>query len=144
VTGCVFCAVATGQAERSLVYEDDVAAVVLDLHPVNTGHSLVLPMEHATYLADLVEAAAAHLFVTALRTAGALRRSGLRCEGINLFVADGEAAGQEVFHVHVHVLPRFEGDPFRVVREGGRVQPQARSELDGIAERLRTAWSSAE
>jgi diadenosine tetraphosphate (Ap4A) HIT family hydrolase len=143
VSDCIFCAVASGEAERSLVHEDDVLVVVMDIQPVNPGHALVLPKRHARYLADLDEDAAAQLFVGALRTAAALRRSGLRCEGVNLFVADGEAAGQEVAHAHMHVVPRFEGDPFRVGREGGWSEPPPRAELDGVAGQLRAGWGSS-
>jgi histidine triad (HIT) family protein len=142
VSECVFCEIAAGSAERSVVYEDDALLVIMDLQPVNPGHALVLPRQHAVHLSDLDEDAAAPLFVAALRTAAALRASGIRCEGVNLFVADGEAAGQEVFHVHVHVIPRFHGDSFRVER-GGEPAALPRSDLDSAAERLRAAWSAS-
>jgi histidine triad (HIT) family protein len=138
---CVFCAIAAGDADRSVVYEDDQLLVIMDSQPVNPGHALVLPRQHAVHLSDLDGATAAPLFVAALRTAAALRASGIRCEGVNLFVADGEAAGQEVFHVHVHVIPRFRSDSFRVEREGGW-QASPRSDLDSAAQRLRAAWSA--
>jgi histidine triad (HIT) family protein len=138
---CVFCSIAAGKAERSVVYEDGELLVIMDLQPVNPGHALVLPKRHATCLADLDENLVAQLFVTAWQTAAALRASGIRCDGVNLFVADGEAAGQEVFHVHVHVIPRFRGDPFRVEREGGWEAPPS-SDLDSAAEQLRSAWSA--
>jgi diadenosine tetraphosphate (Ap4A) HIT family hydrolase len=142
VTECVFCAIARGEAVRSLVHEEDDLLVVMDLHPVNPGHALVLPKPHAPRLADLDDSAAARLFLTAVRTAAALRESNVRCEGVNLFVADGEAAGQDVDHVHVHVVPRFEGDPFRVEREGGW-EERPRAELDDLARSLRAAWGAA-
>ena len=78
-----------------------------------------------------------------MRTAAALRSSGMRCEGVNLFVADGEVAGQDVFHVHMHVIPRFAGDPLRVEREGGPAEPSPRAELNSAAERLRNAWGAS-
>lgn len=84
----------------------------MDIKPVNPGHVLVVPVSHAPYLADLPEDTGAHLFRIAQRVAAAVRASGLRCEGINLFLADGEAAMQEVLHAHLHVLPRFRGDGF--------------------------------
>jgi len=85
---------------------------IMDIRPINPGHLLVIPVTHATYLADLEPRVGGALFGVAQGLAAALRRSGLRCEGINLLLADGEAAGQEVFHVHLHVLPRFRGDGF--------------------------------
>jgi histidine triad (HIT) family protein len=69
-------------------------------------------VRHAAYLADLDAPTAGLLMQHAQRIAGALRKSGVRCEGVNLFLADGEAATQEVFHVHLHVFPRFSGDGF--------------------------------
>jgi histidine triad (HIT) family protein len=142
VSACIFCAIARGEAERSLVHEDDHLLVVMDLQPVNLGHALVLPKPHARSLADLDDRAATRLFMAAVRTAAALRESGIRCEGVNLLVADGEAAGQDVDHVHVHVVPRFEGDPFRIEREGGW-QERPRAELDDAARSLRSAWDAA-
>jgi histidine triad (HIT) family protein len=142
VNDCVFCAIVRGDAERSVVYEDDLLLVIMDLHPVNSGHALAFPKRHLAYLAELDKGIAAALFAAALRTAAALRGSGIRCEGVNLFVADGEVAGQEVFHVHLHVIPRFSGDPFRVEREGGPSEAASRDELDSAAEQLRTAWGS--
>jgi diadenosine tetraphosphate (Ap4A) HIT family hydrolase len=142
MTECIFCAIARGEAERSLVHEDDDLVVVMDIQPVNPGHALVLPKEHARRVAELDDSALARLFVAAARTAAALRASSVRCEGVNLFIADGEAAGQEVDHVHVHVVPRFEGDPFRIEREGGW-EERPRGELDDAARSLRSAWEPA-
>ena len=135
--GCVFCAIVAGGEPGSVVYEDEKAFVLIDIAPVNPGHSLVIPKRHAEALADLEEATAGHVFALAMRTAAALRRSGLRCEGVNLFLADGEAAGQEVPHVHMHVVPRFRGDPFRL--PSGR-RSASRADLDAAAQQLRSAW----
>jgi histidine triad (HIT) family protein len=137
----VFCAIVHGDAERSLVHEDDDLLVMMDIQPVNPGHALVLPKPHARRLADLDDPAVAGLFLAAVKTAAALRKSDVCCEGVNLFLADGEAAGQDVDHVHVHVVPRFEGDPFRIEREGGWEQ-RPRAELDDAARSLRSAWSA--
>ena len=141
MSDCLFCGIAAGDVERSLVYEDDVSAVVMDIMPVNRGHALVLPKRHATDLAELDEDVGGHLFKVGMRTAATLRRSGLPCEGVNVWVADGEAAGQEVFHVHLHVLPRFHGDGFRLVKEGGWTEPQPRDVLDADARQLKDAWA---
>ena len=82
------------------------------------------------------------MFQVGQRIAGALRDSGLRCEGVNLFLADGEAAGQDVFHVHLHVIPRYAGDGF-----GFRFGPRyghrpPRTELDAIAGRIHGALTT--
>lgn len=110
---------------------------MMDIQPVNTGHVLVIPNTHTAYLADLEEQIGAHLFRVAQRIAGALRRSGIKCEGVNLYLADGEAAGQEVFHVHLHVFPRYKGDGFGL-RFGPSygIKPE-RNELEARAEEIR-------
>ncbi|MFI5941824.1 HIT family protein [Streptomyces uncialis] len=106
--GCVFCAIARGEVAASLVFEDAWVIAFMDLQPVTPGHLLVVPRSHAEGLEDLPEDIGVRIWVVAHRLGRALRLSGLRCEGVvNLFLADGEAAFQEVFHVHLHVFPRF-------------------------------------
>jgi histidine triad (HIT) family protein len=136
--GCVFCAIGAGDVAASIVAEDAQAFVLMDIAPITPGHALVVPRRHAAGLADLDEAAGRDVFALGMRTASALRASGLRCEGVNLFLADGEAAGQEVFHVHLHVIPRFRGDGVRL--SASRSRPK-RAELDDAAARIREAWS---
>lgn len=111
---CVFCDIIAGEAEASVVFSDDRAVAFMDLNPVTPGHVLVVPRLHAAGLEDLDEDVGAHVWRLAHRIARGLRRSGLRCEGVNLLLADGEAAFQEVFHVHLHVFPRFRGDSLRI------------------------------
>jgi histidine triad (HIT) family protein len=93
-----------------LIYEDEKLFVIPTLEPVNKGHILVIPKVHAPYLADLDEDTLMHIMRIARRCAEAIRKSSYKCEGVNIFVADGEAAGQEVFHFHLHVYPRFKND----------------------------------
>ena len=104
---CVFCEIVAGRSPASVVYRDESCIAFMDICPINAGHLLVIPIEHATYLSDLNPHVGGVLFGVAQRLSAAVRKSGLKVEGINLLVADGEAAGQEVFHVHLHVLPRF-------------------------------------
>lgn len=109
---CIFCRILNGELPASFVYRDDRCAAFMDIQPVNLGHLLVIPVRHAAHLADIDADAAADLMRVAHGAAAALRASGLPCEGVNFFLADGEAAMQEVFHVHLHVFPRFRGDGF--------------------------------
>lgn len=109
---CVFCEIVAGRAPASVVYRDETCIAFMDIMPVNAGHLLIVPIKHATYLADLDPPTGGALFMVAQRLSAAIRESGLKAEGINLLLADGEAAGQEIFHVHLHVLPRFRGDGF--------------------------------
>ncbi|UCC64301.1 MAG: HIT family protein [Anaerolineae bacterium] len=139
MASCVFCDIVTGRSPSSVVFKDDLCWAFMDIQPVNAGHVLVIPTRHVPSLAELDEETGAHLFQVAQRVAKALRHSGLRCEGVNLFLADGQAAGQEVFHVHLHVFPRYRGDGF-----GLKLGPEyyllpARAELDEIAEQIRGA-----
>ena len=134
---CVFCSLVAGDAEASVVYADDRLLAFMDLHPVNPGHVLLVPKEHATSMAEVDEDTGAHAFRVAMRMQQAIRASGVRCEGINLFVADGEAAFQDVFHFHVHVIPRFEGDPFKILADWDEAP---RSELDRVATDIRTSY----
>lgn len=135
---CIFCAIQAGQAPASKVYEDEYCLAFMDLQPVTPGHLLIIPKVHAAYLKDLDPESGVQLFKAAQHLAAALRASGLRCEGVNLFLADGEAAGQEVFHVHLHVIARYDGDGFGFVfPEGYRKILPARAELDQIASAIR-------
>jgi histidine triad (HIT) family protein len=136
---CIFCKILKGESEVSLVYRDEVCAAFMDIQPVNPGHLLVVPNRHAAYLADLKEEEGAQIFRVAQRLAAALRQSGVKCEGVNFFLADGEAAMQEVFHVHLHVFPRYDGDGFGLKFPSGYFQKPERKELQEVAEQIRNA-----
>ena len=136
---CVFCRIIDGTLPASIVYRDDQAIAFMDTNPVTTGHLLVVPLKHFAHLSDMDEETGAHLFRVAMRLQDAVRRSGLKCDGINLFLADGEAAGQEVFHVHLHVVPRDAGDKFRI--EADWSAKPSPSELDELAHKLRLSLS---
>lgn len=111
---CPFCAIARKRAPAHILLENDLVIAFLDTNPVTRGHSLVIPKRHAEHLDDLTFTEHASVFLAGRNLSAALRASGLKCEGINYFVADGEAAFQEVPHFHLHVFPRFEGDTFRI------------------------------
>src|SRR5215207_166547 len=91
---CIFCRILAGSAPGSFVYRDEQCAAFMDVQPVNPGHLLVVPTRHAASLAELDAPTAGRLMQVAQRLAAALRASGLRCEGVNLFLADGKAATQ--------------------------------------------------
>ena len=131
---CVFCEIVAGRLESSVVHDDDRVLAFMDLNPISPGHLLVIPKEHGAALADVAPDDGARLFRVGQALAAAVRRTGLRVEGVNLFLADGEAAGQEVFHTHLHVLPRFAGDGFRLQVTSGS---PSRDELDEVAGRIR-------
>jgi diadenosine tetraphosphate (Ap4A) HIT family hydrolase len=124
----------SGAAPASVVHEDEDLIAFCDLMPVNRGHLLVVPKRHATSLAELPEATGALMFPLAQRLAARIRASAIPADGINLVLADGEAAGQSVFHVHLHVIPRLRGDGFALHATS---RSATRSDLDQVAGLLR-------
>jgi histidine triad (HIT) family protein len=139
LSDCVFCEIVGGTAPSSSVYADGVAVAFMDIQPVNEGHILIVPRVHAACLAELDAETGAHLFRVAMYLSRAVRQSAVLCEGVNLFLADGQAAGQEVFHVHLHLIPRYRGDGF-----GFRFGPNygvlpERARLEEIAADIRQA-----
>ncbi|MBN1875394.1 MAG: HIT family protein [Anaerolineae bacterium] len=141
MTTCVFCRILAGELPASVIYRDKVCTAFMDIQPVNPGHVLVIPNKHAANLAELAPEDGAHIFRIAQQVAGALRKSNLKCEGVNFFLADGEAAGQEVFHIHLHVFPRYRGDGFGLRTGPHYKRRPARAELDRIAEQIQQAQS---
>lgn len=107
---CVFWKILAGKLPVSMIYEDEKTAVCVDLYPMNEGHLLIIPKIHAPYMKDVKVDLLQYMMKIAAKMNTALRESKFRCDGVNLFVADGEAAQQEVFHFHLHVYPRFFGD----------------------------------
>lgn len=136
---CVFCEIVAGRSPVSTFYEDEVVLGLMTLGPVTEGHAMVMPKEHAANLADLDEETGRHLWTVTQRTAAAIRECGVQCEGINIFLADGEAAFQEIFHVHMHVFPRYRGDSFKLVADWDNKPP--REELDRIAAQIQDAYN---
>jgi len=137
-SNCVFCSILEGKSPVSIVYEDELVVVFPTTEPVNTGHMLIVPRLHAPYLADLDEATTLHVMKIAGRISRAIRKSGIKCEGINWFLADGEAAEQEVFHFHFHVYPRFNNDGFGFKYDKSKNFIKTnRNDLDKIAEEIK-------
>ncbi|MCZ4562351.1 HIT family protein [Rhodococcus sp. IEGM 1401] len=110
---CIFCAIVAGDAPAHRVFENDHAVAFLDIRPVTRGHLLVVPREHATDLNATHPDAAADVFRVGHTLARAVRHSDLRADGANLVINDGKAAFQTVFHLHLHVVPRWHRDRFR-------------------------------
>ncbi|KAA0921965.1 MULTISPECIES: HIT family protein [unclassified Rhodococcus (in: high G+C Gram-positive bacteria)] len=110
---CIFCAIVAGDAPAHRVFENDHAVAFLDIRPVTRGHLLVVPRQHATDLNATHPDAAADVFRVGHTLARAVRHSDLRADGANLVINDGKAAFQTVFHLHLHVVPRWHRDRFR-------------------------------
>lgn len=134
---CLICKLLSGELEVSMVHQDELCSAFMDIHPINPGHMLVVPNRHAPSVADLHEEEAAQIFRIAQRLSTALRASGLKCEGVNFFLADGEAAGQEVFHTHLHIFPRYRSDGFSLTLPPDYGPDAERDELNEAAQRIR-------
>jgi diadenosine tetraphosphate (Ap4A) HIT family hydrolase len=140
---CIFCAIAGGSEPSSDVYRDNALVCFMSNAPVNPGHTLIIPRQHVTSLSQLHPDAGAALFKLALRIQAALRDSDLQCDAVNLFLADGEAASQIIPHVHLHVIPRFAGDSFKLNSKGGVTtweHTPPREELEEHAALVRSAY----
>jgi len=105
---CIFCKIIKGEIPCNKVYEDETSFAFLDIKPVNFGHTLIIPKEHFENIYDLPEDTAAHLIKIAKKISMALKKLG--ADGTNITTNNGEAAGQVVFHSHIHLIPRFIND----------------------------------
>ena len=107
---CLFCKIAAGELPSTRVYEDDRVVAIMDIFPATRGHVLVIPRAHAADLHDVSEADLAAAALAAQRLAGRAVQ-GLGAAGVTILQSNGAAAWQTVFHYHVHVIPRYQGDP---------------------------------
>ncbi|MCI8381715.1 MAG: HIT family protein [Lachnospiraceae bacterium] len=106
---CIFCRIAAGEIPSKTLYEDDEFRVILDLGPATKGHALILPKNHYRNLFELPKEQAEKAIVLAKKMALRMQEK-LHCDGLNLVQNNGETAGQTVFHFHIHLIPRYEGD----------------------------------
>ena len=136
---CVICKLLSGELEVSMVYQDPLCSALMDIQPITPGHMLVVPNKHSASLSELDAEVGAQIFRVGQRLAVALEEIGVKCECVNFFLANGEAAGQEVFHVHLHVFPRYSGDGFGLILPADYEERPKRSELDKVAARVRKA-----
>lgn len=130
---CIFCKIVNGELESSILYQDVKCTAFLDVQPVNPGHVLIVPNKHVELICDLDDEIVSHMFVIAKQINRAIRNSSVRCEGINYFLADGEAAFQEVFHVHLHCFPRYGDDGFGLKFSDEYYNKPSRERLNDIA-----------
>ena len=125
---CIFCKIANGEIPAATLYEDEDFRVILDLGPASKGHALVLPKEHAANAFELDDALAGKAFVTAKKIGEKLCR-GLGCAGMNILQNNGRAAGQTVFHFHMHLIPRYEEDTVGLSWKPGELTEEDKKEI---------------
>jgi histidine triad (HIT) family protein len=130
---CVFCRIARKEEPASYVYEDEGVVVFLDARPVNEGHALVVPRKHYENIFEIPDHEVADLFIAVKKVAAAIMRAE-GADGLRIVQNNGIAANQIVFHLHVHVIPEYEGRDLRLPRP--RASPE-QSELDRVALKIK-------
>lgn len=128
---CIFCKILAGEIPSTAVYEDDDFKVILDVNPAARGHVIILPKNHAANIYELPDEDASKIMVVAKKIATAIEKA-YHCDGVNILQNNGEAAGQTVFHLHVHVIPRFKGDTVNI----GWKQGDMPEDLDAICKEI--------
>lgn len=138
MSGCLFCQIAQGERPAQKVFEGEGAVAFLDIFPCTPGHTLVIPRRHYPTLSEMPAEDIGTLFQTAAVVAPKVQAA-MDAAGFNLGINNGKAAGQEVFHAHIHIIPRYQGDG------GGSMKSVARmgsdKSLDAIATKIRRAFS---
>jgi histidine triad (HIT) family protein len=132
VDGCIFCAIVNGTAPSRRIYEDEHTIAFMDINPATDGHALVIPRAHVRDLWDIDEPVASKVMAASVRVASMMRKA-LEPDGINILHATGAAAFQTIFHFHLHVIPRYRGDPIKLPWVP---RPGDRTKIDALAEKI--------
>lgn len=125
---CIFCKIAAGVIPSATLYEDEEFRVILDVGPAAKGHMLVLPKEHYANICEMPQELVARAFTIAKMMAEKMEKV-LGCDGINVLQNNHEAAGQTVFHFHIHLIPRTKGDKMGITWKPGTLTDADREEL---------------
>lgn len=131
---CIFCKIIAGEIPSTAVYEDEDFRAILDVNPAARGHVIIMPKKHAANIFELDEAEASKVFPIAKKIATAVMKT-YHCDGVNILQNNGEAAGQTVFHLHVHVVPRYYGDGVNIMWKAGET-PDLQAVADEIKKNL--------
>jgi histidine triad (HIT) family protein len=130
---CIFCKVLAGDLPSERIYEDEHTVAVMDINPWTRGHAVVIPRKHAENLFEIEDEELEHVAVAAKRVATTMRDR-LDCDGVNLLQSNGAAAWQTIFHLHFHVIPRYEDDPLELPTRPKQASPE---ELAEVASEIR-------
>ncbi len=131
--GCIFCKIIAGQIPSTKIYEDEHTLAFLDIRPVNPGHTLVIPKAHYRNIFDVPGGVWEHVAKTARIVASAVR-AGAGAEGVNVSSSHEPSAGQEVLHLHLHIIPRFASDGLKHWPQGEYKADEVRT----MAEKIRS------
>lgn len=135
---CVFCKITDKKAPASILYEDEKTIALLDIRPLNEGHTLIIPRDHYETVYDIPEELNAHIYKIVKRAAIAVKNA-TNADGITVIQQNGHAAGQEVLHLHVHVVPRYEGQKLPKFTD---LPNASREQLEKMAERIREQFKA--
>ena len=130
---CIFCKIVRKQAPSSIVYEDEVVMVFLDIRPLNMGHTLVIPKAHYVDIFDIPQNLLSQIHKIPKQVSFAVKKA-TSADGISIIQQNGKAAGQDIFHIHVHVVPRFEGQKLPRFSDLKEVE---RAKLDEMAKKIK-------
>lgn len=127
---CIFCQIINRQLPAEILYEDEALIAILDINPMNYGHTLVIPKEHTENMIEVAPNLIPSIFQLSQNLAKAIRQS-LQADGINIISNIGHAAGQSVFHTHIHIIPRRIDDEFKFRLNLKKYQPGQLQEYAG-------------
>ena len=128
MSDCIFCKIANGEIPSATLYEDEDFRVILDLGPASKGHALILPKAHAANIYEISDDMAAEAMILAKKMATKMTEA-LKCDGFNIVQNNGEPAGQTVFHFHMHLIPRYEGDQVGITWKPGTLTDEVKNEI---------------
>jgi histidine triad (HIT) family protein len=129
---CIFCKIVNKQAPASIIYEDNTIMAFLDIRPLNMGHTLIIPKDHYVDIFDIPENELSQMHKVAKQVSLAVKKA-TSADGISIFQQNGKAAGQDIFHIHVHVVPQFEGQR---LPSFSSLQLVERSKLNEMAKKI--------
>lgn len=128
MSNCIFCKIIAGEIPSATVYEDEEFKAIMDINPAAKGHIILVPKKHSTNLLDVEDDIASKALLVARQLVNAMQKE-LSCDGINLLQNNGEVAGQTVFHLHFHLIPRYQEDVVRITWEHGTYAEGEAAEL---------------
>ena len=130
---CIFCKIVRKQAPASIIYEDETVMAFLDIRPLNIGHTLIIPKKHYVDIFDIPENLLSQVHKVAKQASIAVKKAA-NADGISIIQQNGKAAGQDIFHLHVHVVPRFEGQKLPHFSDLREVE---RAKLEEMAKKIK-------
>lgn len=133
--GCVFCKIVEGQIPSNLIYSDEHIFAFLDINPANKGHTIIIPRKHYETFNEIPASELGHLFEIVQKISEAMEKN-LKAGGYNVLSSNKRPAGQEIDHVHIHVIPRYKGDEMQV-RMGWTYKKYEGNEIKEVADKIR-------